>query len=168
MIRINESRPAWLLLALTALGLELTALYFQYYMHLQPCVLCVYERSSMALLIIAGILGFINPTLFLLRLSGYLLWAGGVGWGMFLSIKHSAIQMGLITGPASCTFMANFPSWLQLDQWFPWVFNPTGYCEDIQWQFLGMSMPQTMILINAIYLVVLIMVVAAEFKRPRA
>jgi protein dithiol:quinone oxidoreductase len=165
MIRINRSRPAWLLLALTALGLELTALYFQYYMQLEPCVLCVYERGSMALVMFAGMLGFINPGIFLLRLGGYLLWAGGVVWGLFLSIKHSAIQMGLISGTASCTFMADFPSWLKLDQWLPWVFNPTGYCEDIQWQFLGLSMPQTMVVINAIYLVVLCLVLVMEFRR---
>jgi len=168
MTKIIQSRQAWLLLALTALGLELTAIYLQYYMHLQPCVLCVYERSSIGLVIAAGILGFINPKVFLFRLGGYLLWTGGVVWGLFLSVKHSAIQMGLISSPASCTFMANFPTWLKLDQWFPAVFNPTGYCEDIQWQFLGLSMPQSMVIINAVYLLVLLVIVAMEFKQPRS
>ena len=38
-------------------SLESTALYFQYGMGLQPCVLCVYERLAMVGLFIAGFIG---------------------------------------------------------------------------------------------------------------
>ena len=41
-----KSRRAWWLLALSALGLELTALWFQHGMGLDPCVKCVYERVA--------------------------------------------------------------------------------------------------------------------------
>jgi len=152
-----------MLLLITALGLELAALYFQYVLHLEPCVLCVYERTSVALIMLAGVVGFINPKLLLLRLCGYLLWASGVIWGLYLSIKHSGIQMGLIQD-ASCEFVANYPSWIQLDRWLPGLFNPTGYCEDIQQQFLGLSMPQSMVLVNVILLLVLILVLVQEFR----
>ena len=37
-------RWPWLLIALSAGILELTALYFQYGMGLEPCVMCVYQR----------------------------------------------------------------------------------------------------------------------------
>lgn len=167
MISITQSKTAWLLLAVSALGLELAALYFQYVMQFEPCVLCVYERCAVALIFLAGVLGFINPNLRLLRFGGYLLWAGGAIWGLYLSVKHTGIQMGLIKDSASCDFIANFPAWMQLDQWISWVFNPTGYCEDIQWQFLRMSMPQSMIMVNVIYLIVFGMVVISEFRRPK-
>jgi protein dithiol:quinone oxidoreductase len=167
MIKITHSKTAWLLLAVTALGLELTALYFQYVLYLEPCVLCVYERGAVALIIIAGILGLIDPNNGLLRLGGYILWVGGAIWGLYLTIKHAGIQMGLIQDSASCDFIANFPAWLQLDQWIPWLFNPTGYCEDVQWQFLGMSMPQSMVMVNAIYLIVLVMVLVSEYRQSR-
>ncbi|MCP4127864.1 MAG: disulfide bond formation protein DsbB [Gammaproteobacteria bacterium] len=166
MTRINQSRSAWLMLALSALGLVLAALYFQYYLQLEPCVLCVYERSSVAMIFFAGLVGFINPNMLWLRLSGYLLWAGGVIWGLYLSIRHAGIQMGLIQD-SSCEFVANFPSWMQLDHWLPWLFNPTGYCDEIQWQFLGLSMPQTMVIANVVYLIVMLVVLVAEFRRPR-
>lgn len=39
--QFSEKRSSWLLLVLSSLALELTALYFQYGMGLQPCVLCV-------------------------------------------------------------------------------------------------------------------------------
>ena len=39
--RCSQGRGAWLLMALTALVLELVALYFQHVMLLQPCVMCI-------------------------------------------------------------------------------------------------------------------------------
>ncbi len=167
MTKITHLRTAWMLLAVSALGLELCALYFQYVLHLEPCVLCVYERSAVALIFFAGIVGLINPSSGLLRLAGYTFWAGGTIWGLYLSIRHSGIQMGLIKDAASCDFIANFPAWLQLDQWIPWIFNPTGYCEDVQWQFLGMSMPQSMIMVNLIYLIVFILVMRSEYRQAK-
>ena len=154
-----------MLLALSALCLELIALYFQYVMQLDPCVLCVYERNAMALIFLGGVIGVTNPNIAVLRGSGYLLWAGGTIWGLYLPILHSGIQMGLIKDSASCDFMASYPAWMQLDQWIPWLFYPTGYCEDIQWQFLGLSMPQVMLFVNLIYLVVLMLVLKMEFGR---
>ena len=44
--QLSLKRSAWIFLAFTAFALESTALYFQYGMGLQPCVLCVYERFS--------------------------------------------------------------------------------------------------------------------------
>jgi disulfide bond formation protein DsbB len=165
MGKLVTSRYAWLLLALSALGLELAALYFQYARRLEPCVLCVYERNAVALIFLAGVIGFINPNKAVLRIAGYLMWAGGTAWGLYLSIKHSGIQMGLIEDSASCDFVANYPTWMQLDKWIPWMFNPTGFCEDIQWQFLGLSMPQSMVVINVVYLIVFAIVIKQEFSR---
>lgn len=154
-------------MAVSALGLELAALYFQYVLHLEPCVLCVYERCAVALIFIAGIVGFINPKIGLLRLSGYVFWAGGTIWGLYLTIKHSGIQMGLIKDSASCDFVADFPIWMQLDKWIPWLFNPTGYCEDVQWQFFNLSMPQSMVIVNVIYLIVLGLVLRTEYRQSK-
>ena len=41
-------RLFWSLVLFSAVGLELTALFFQYGMKLDPCVLCVYERLAVA------------------------------------------------------------------------------------------------------------------------
>lgn len=165
MNNITTSRSAWFLLALSALGLELTTLYFQYVMQLEPCVLCVYERNAVAIIFLAGICGLINPKIVILRVGGYLLWAGGIAWGLYLSVMHSGIQMGLIKDSASCDFAANYPSWMQLDQWLPWLFMPTGFCEDIQWQFLGLSIPQVMVVTTLLYLIVFVMVIKLELNR---
>ena len=64
------------LFGISAFALESTALYFQYGMGLQPCVLCVYERLAMVGLFIAGFIGALAPSsliaAFLLLLWVYL------------------------------------------------------------------------------------------------
>ena len=160
----SKKRFAWILLALSALLLELVALYFQYgKMELQPCVLCIYERTAVMGIFLAGLLGAIAPQLLLFRWAGFLLWGSSAVWGLMLALEHSGIQQNSMT--ASCDFIAKFPAWAKLDEWFPLLFNPTGFCDEIQWRFLGYTMPQTMIGINLLYLLALLVIVAAQLER---
>ena len=162
--QVSQKRFAWMLLALSALLLELTALYFQYgKMELQPCVLCIYERTAVMGILLAGLIGAIAPQLFMFRWAGFLLWGSSAVWGVMLALEHSGIQQNSMT--ASCDFIAKFPAWAKLDEWFPLLFNPTGFCDEIQWQFLGYTMPQTMIGISGLYLLVLLVVVASQFRK---
>ena len=83
---------------------------------------------------------------------------------LLLAMEHTGIQMG--TSDFNCEFFANFPDWFKLDEWLPVVFNPTGYCSDIQWQFLGFTMPQWMLVVYAGYLLMLVIALIGEFARP--
>jgi len=161
---IPRTRLFWLLIVASALGLEAAALFFQYVMQLDPCVLCVYERLAVAGVALAGLLGLIAPGLGLMRFSAYLLWGVSTIWGLSLAMEHVGFQFGAID--LKCEFFANFPAWFKLDEWFPAVFTPTGYCNDIQWQFLGFTMPQWMIVVYSGYLLLLLIALIAEFARP--
>lgn len=161
---IPRIRLSWLVILLSAVGLEATALFFQYVMQLDPCVLCVYERLAVAGIGLAGLLGLTAPGVGAIRFPAYLLWGAAAVWGLGLAMEHVGIQSG--TSNLSCEFFANFPAWFKLDEWFPAVFAPTGYCDEIQWQFLGFSMPQWMIVVYSGYLLLLIVALAAEFSRP--
>jgi protein dithiol:quinone oxidoreductase len=44
------------------------------------------------------------------------------------------------------------------------VFQPTGFCGDIQWQFLGLSMPQWMIIIMSLMLIALLTALYLEIR----
>ncbi len=57
----SQGRGAWLLMAFTALALELTALWFQHVMLLKPCVLCIYERCALFGVLGAALIGAIAP-----------------------------------------------------------------------------------------------------------
>jgi disulfide bond formation protein DsbB len=164
---VITSRYAWAALAATALFLELCAIFFQYALELDPCVLCIYERTAVLGMLLAGLIGWIAPGRRWLRGAGYLLWGAGAGWGLYLALKHSGIQLGLIAQSFECSFEADFPGWARLDQWLPWAFQPTGYCDETQWSFLGLSMPQWMVIIFAAYLIALLVVLTAELRRRR-
>jgi disulfide bond formation protein DsbB len=149
-----ETRTAWLTLAASAMGLEVSALWFQYGMRLDPCVMCVYERLAVIGLMLAGLLGALAPRLTIVRWSGYLIWAVSAGWGLLLAIEHVGYQTDT-SGALSCSFLPNFPAWLPLEQWLPSVFLPTGYCDDVQWQWLSLTMAEWMVVVFTIYLLIL-------------
>jgi len=158
------SRSAWGALAASALGLEGAALYYQHGLHLDPCVLCIYQRTAVLGLLIAALIGLVAPARRWLRAPAYVLWGVSAGWGLSLAAKQAGIQLGVIKAVLGCSFDADFPSWAKLDQWLPWMFRPTGYCDEIQWQFLGLSMSQWMVGIFVAYLIALAMVLLAEIR----
>lgn len=160
--QLSKRRVPWLLLALTALGLELAALYFQYQLKLDPCVLCVYERTAVMGILLAGLIAALAPGILIFRWAAMLVWGVSAGWGLQLAMKHTGIQ--LFPSPSNtCDFAASYPDWAKLDEWFPWLFQPTGFCDEIQWQFFGYTMPQTMIGIYALYLLALLLVLLSQF-----
>jgi len=157
-------RQFWLAILVSAIGLEAAALYFQYVMKLDPCVLCVYERLAVAGVALSGLLGLMAPSRRSFRIAACLLLGVSVTWGLSLAMKHTGIQLG--ASDLSCEFFANFPAWFKLDEWLPALFNPTGYCSDILWQFLGLTMPQWMLVVYAGYLLLLLGALIGEFRGP--
>ena len=120
----SRGRGAWILLAVTALILELVALYFQHVMLLKPCVLCIYERCALFGIMGAGIVGAIAPKT-PLRFVAILLWIYSTYEGLMLAWKHTMIQ--LHPSPfVTCDFFVSFPSWLPLDKWAPAIFSASG------------------------------------------
>ncbi len=161
----SRGRTAWLLLALTALALELVALWFQHVMGLKPCVMCIYERCALFGVMGAGIVGAIAPKS-PLRWAGLAIWIYSAWEGARLSYEHTMIQ--LHPNPfTTCDFAARFPSWLPLDKWLPSVFVASGDCAERSWTFLTLSMPQWMIVVFAAYLIVAILVLIAQPLKPK-
>lgn len=165
---LSKQRWPWLLLAFSALAMELCALYFQHIMKLEPCVMCVYERITMLGLIVAGLIGAVAPQFLMLRLLAFSVWAINALWGLLLAVEHTNFQMN--PSPfATCDFFPNFPSWAPLHEWLPWLFNPTGDCADIVWQFFGYSMPQWLIASFSIYCVLFVLIaVTAILPRKKS
>ena len=146
-------RP-WLLLALSAFALELCALFFQYYMGLAPCIMCIYQRVAIWGIFIAGVIGYLGHQSIWARALAFIAWAVGAIWGLLIAIEHVEIQTSSSLF-YSCEYVPNFPTWLPLHEWLPWLFEATGDCGDINWQFFDYSMPQMMILVFSVYTVLL-------------
>ncbi|WP_345873830.1 disulfide bond formation protein DsbB [Shewanella algae] len=166
MIRFAHSRMAWGILALSALSLELAALYFQHVMHLEPCVMCIYQRLAVLGLLLAGIIGFLAPSVRPVRLVAALLWGVSASWGLRLAIELNDMQQN--PSPFStCSFLPDFPSSMPLHEWLPSIFMPTGMCTDIPWSFIGITMSQWMIVAFATYLVALMLYVVPILSKGR-
>ena len=168
--RISTTRPAWISLALSAIFLELCALFFQHVMDLAPCVMCIYERVALFGVVIAGLLGGIAPQNSSLRWIALLLWFGATAKGLQLSLLHVSYQFpdpNVLFGP-TCDLFVSFPSWAPLNEWIPSVFEATGDCSKIVWQFLTLTMPQWLVVIFAAMLLVNIVVIISQFFGKKA
>ncbi|WP_115718088.1 disulfide bond formation protein DsbB [Gallaecimonas mangrovi] len=162
--KLASHRSAWLLLAASALILEMIALFFQYGMRLEPCVMCVYQRVAVLGILAAGIIGAIAPGTFIMRGLGIVAWVVSAGWGAKISYQH--VQLQINPSPfAQCSYSPDFPSWFQVDKWFPAVFEVRGDCTDSVWHFLSLSMPQWMLIIFAAYLLVALAVVVGQLRK---
>lgn len=160
------SRWAWLLLSVSAIALNLTALFFQHVMHLEPCLNCIYERVAMYGIVLAGVFGLLSPRALLTRTSGFALWGYSAWQGLDIARQHVEAQFPSNPFSGSCGLFTNFPSWAPLDQWFPSVFMPTGECSNISWIFLNLTMAQWLVVIFAAYLVVLAGVIGLQLAEP--
>ncbi|WP_448211118.1 disulfide bond formation protein DsbB [Colwellia sp. MEBiC06753] len=148
---LATQKKAWGLLALTALLLEITALYFQYGMGLAPCIMCIYQRVAIWAIFFAGLIGYFAPQQLLVRIIGYGLWGTGAIWGLLIALEHVEMQSASLSLFFTCDYTPNFPTWAPLHEWIPGLFEATGDCGEISWQFLGYSMPQWMIVVYSVY-----------------
>lgn len=118
------------------------ALFVQFRMGLQPCPFCIFQRIAFAALGVVFLLGALhNPR----GAGGRKLWgllalvAAAVGAG--IAGRHTWVQLNPPEMPM-CS-----PSWNFLVEQNTWlgvvrkVLLATGDCADIDWQFLGLSMP---------------------------
>lgn len=159
---LATSPRAWLLLAISALGLEFSALYFQYVMDLKPCIMCVYQRLAIMAIFVAGLISYFAPQQLILRLVSYGLWGTGAIWGLLIALEHVEMQSSAMSLFFSCEFMPNFPTWAPLHEWLPFLFEATGDCGEISWQFLGYSMPSWMVVVFGLYTAILAAVLASR------
>lgn len=156
---ITTSQRPWLLLAASALGLELSALFFQYVLDLAPCIMCVYQRLAILAIFAAGAIGSTGHNNILARTLAYILWGTGAIWGLIIALEHVEMQGNSGSLFFSCEFIPNFPIWAPLHEWIPFLFEATGDCGEISWQFFDYSMPQWMIVVYALYTLTLAIVV---------
>ncbi|WP_199608824.1 disulfide bond formation protein DsbB [Flocculibacter collagenilyticus] len=161
-------RWPWIILAVTALAFEIIALYFQYGMGLEPCIMCIYQRTAVFGVLFAAIIAAISPQNILFRLAGFIGWGVSAIWGTLIALEH--VEMQTNTNPFAfftCEIEPNFPSWMPLHHWIPSIFEATGSCDSIDWQFLGFSMPQWMIVVFAAYSVVFALMFIIRFKHAK-
>ena len=128
------------LLSFLLVGLALT---IQTQFNLEPCPLCVSQRIVFILIgFIFLVFSFMSPTRLIKFIHLVSLSVVNIV-GMVFAIMHILIQGKWITVPAECGIdldymFENFP----IREAFSLLFKGTGDCSEIDWLFLGLSLPQ--------------------------
>ena len=133
------------------------ALLIQLIYELEPCPLCITQR------IIFIVIGFIFVFFLLLkhnfitRIAHLLMLATASITGIVFSVRHIMIQEKWITVPAECGIdlnymFENFP----LTQAMNLLFKGTGDCSNIDWNFIGITLPQLALMGYLLFLTIAI------------
>ncbi len=147
LARWQDQRPLWLLGGSIALFMEIFSwAFFQTYLGLNPCELCVYIRFSMVAIFLGAMIGAVNPANIWFKSLGYLVVVWGIVRGLVWNVR---LEMENIRSAVPGYFSpcrpgkAEFPFDLPLQHWFPSHFLPLASCgEDSAWSFLGLTMPE--------------------------
>ena len=132
---------------LVCAGMMGFALYAQYFMYLDPCPLCVFQRIATILLGLVFLAAALhNPGTTGARVYGIL--AGLVaGTGVAIAAWHVRLQNMPADEVPSCGpgfeyIMENFAFFDALDK----IFKGSGECADVVWRLFGLSMPTWVII----------------------
>ncbi len=123
-------------------GLMGYALYTQYQLMLEPCPLCIFQRIAVMAL---GVL-FLLGTVHLARHSGRfiyaLLFTLSGGFGVLVAGRHVWLQsLPADQVPACGPGLGYMLDTLPLKEALSTVFQGSGECADVDWSFLGLTMP---------------------------
>ena len=141
-MRLPGKRSANLAGFAACAGLMAYALYAQYQLLLEPCPLCVFQRmavSAMGVCFLAA--GLHDPAgrggrVYALALA-LVASAGSVVAGRHVWLQHLPPGQVPECGPGFDYIMESFP----LGEALAMIFRGSGECADVDWVFLGLSMP---------------------------
>lgn len=159
--QFSQQKLSWAILAASALGLLLAALYFQHMMDLQPCINCIYQRTAVIGILIAAIVPLVYNH-FATRLIAFFIWGYSCIQGLIVAREHLDVIFSTSLIPKICDIVPNFPASMPMHEWIPSVFGATGSCNENSWQFLGMGMANWMQIIFGVYLAILGFVLVAQ------
>lgn len=143
MNRLIEGRIPFFLVFLACAGLLGYAYYVQYVVGLEPCPLCILQRFGFMIMGVAALAAAIHGP------SSWGRWVyaipifGGAGWGITTASRHLWLQSLPADQVPDCG-----PGWFFMREYdFPLMeilqeaFTGAGECAEVDWQFLGLSMP---------------------------
>lgn len=129
------------LLLLISLIILSSSFYFQYFKGLEPCPLCLMQRGCTFFLTMLGLAGVVLSTMRRARIIVIAQLFFSLA-GLFFASRQIWLQSFTSTQPPAC-----MPSLDIMMRYFPWqdvahvLFFGEGNCAEVQWSWLGLSMP---------------------------
>ena len=135
-------------LALGTLGLVAFGMELQQLFRLAPCPLCIFQRVLYIVIGLVALAGVLLP-------GGRLLWsaliaalaAGGVAVAGYQTWMQAFPHLATECGYSDPNLIERLVDWLGM-QW-PSLFLATGFCTSREWEFLGLSMANSSLLVFA-------------------
>ena len=160
LYRIATGVPYWMALVLLALSMEGVALFYQYRLGYEPCVMCIQVRVWLLGLVLAGVVGLLARHQRGVQVLAQCLLVV-VGAGMLeRSLKLLGTERGTYEG--SCGMESGLPAWFALDKWFPSVFQvqePCGYTPEL---LFGITMAEALVVLSGLLLVLGVVMAAVS------
>lgn len=159
------ARWYWLGLIGSGALLAVAYFYFQLQLGLAPCPLCLFQRACLVAVMLACLLGLITgPRVVgskILAFFTMLFCAGGLAIaGRQVWLQHAPADKIPECGPDLAFMLDAFP----LLEVLQTVFTGSGECAEVQWQLLGFSMPEWMMLV---FLVMVVISLRLLFSKER-
>lgn len=163
-------RSAWFVVFLSCGGLLGYAYYAQFFLGLEPCPLCILQRLGFMVMGVFALGAAIHgPASWGRWVWGVPVLAGGA-WGIVTAGRHVWLQ----NLPADQVPDCGPSMYFMLDTGFPLseilneAFTGAGDCAEVDWVFLGLSMPfWTLIWYVGLSLVVLLALLTRRHVRTR-
>jgi disulfide bond formation protein DsbB len=141
------------------------AVFAQYGQLYEPCPLCIFQRVAMAAVGLLGLAAALhNPK----GRGGRMAW-GGLAFlaaatgaaiaGRHVWLQHLPPDQVPACGPTLDYMLQSMPSWLDVVKK---VLAGSGECAEVNWTFLGFSMPEWTLLV---FVLLALGALAAGFKR---
>lgn len=141
----------WIGLIIFSLGLEASALFYQYVLDYLPCVLCIHVRVYLLGLILVSIFGLLINK----NLLGRLL-AHSLSLAIYIGLAERSYQLlgterGFVF--SECNMELGLPAWLALDQWLPSVFQVHTSCGYTPVLLFGVTMAEALMLLSSVLVI---------------
>jgi protein dithiol:quinone oxidoreductase len=162
---LSQQSWYWLCYIIGGLSLMSVALYFQYGLKTQPCVVCIQMRLWISLLIIVAGVGLLarncNMMRVLVNLSMF-----GITIGM---LDRSYLLLGTERGFifADCGFDLGLPGWFAIDNWLPWLYRVEATCGYTPELAFGITMAEAMITLSVLLFFITLAVFIASLINSR-
>ena len=144
MTRVNapDSRILHLLTALSAAFLIVGAYFLEERLGLKPCPICISQRLVVAIVALSALLAFVHrPDRQGKRVYGLIFMAAGL-CGCALSIRQLYLQsLPPESAPACMPDLSYLVDILPLSELAMVMLSGTGDCAEVQWRFMGLSIP---------------------------
>lgn len=161
LMKLERHFSLWLFIFILATSSMAVALYYQYALAWEPCVLCIHVRIIMLGLMLLSLLMIFLSKFKVIRLMGFLI-QSVLAVLLFLKCRELyRVEAGL--ADAGCMFSANLPEWFNLEVWWPSVFEVRAACGDSPELFFNISMAEGLYIGSAIAMVLAIALTLLSF-----